>query len=179
MDCSRKSSSFKGFIRWLAKSPRAPAPELSASVLEAARAAQRDSPAVGQAHQTELVRRIGAGEYNDEPELLASAEHDPKPWLPRLRTANGFVLSALHSGDSSIASPVAVLVECPESMLEAIRGLKIRILCGPMARTRRGLRRWQGYSGLASGVEFKPPLGLRVDEGEERSAQVADPDVQR
>jgi hypothetical protein len=84
--------------------------------------------------------------------------------LPRLRTANGFVISALHATNSLAGSaPIALLVECPDDLIELFKGRRVQILAGG---------RWieigeidadgKATGDLPGNFDFKPPFALRV-----------------
>ena len=171
MSDSFKRATFDDFVRWLGRRQEgAAAADPTVSVSDAARDAWGQLRALEGRHRSQLLMRLCSGSYYEEVELLAAADLDPRRRLPRLRTPNGFVVSALYTGDAAATdAPVGVLVECPENLVEACRGLKVRILCAG---------RWvelgeidldgTAIGDLPKGVDFKPPLGLRVGELEER-----------
>jgi hypothetical protein len=172
---------FDDFVRWATErhreSDEAPA-ELSAEVLAAARAAYQGVSDLKRAHHQELVARLRSGTYYEELELMAAADADRDRWLPRLRTPNGFSISTLYAADSAAgATPVGLLVECPEQLRDLCRGLKVSILAGDS---------WieigeidvdgKATGDLPPGMEFKPPFGFRVGQIEEQPEDLRKPE---
>ena len=185
MSHSLEPGSFEDFLRWLTERDAKPSPrsqtQPTAGVVEAAGAAWRDFRAVQSSHRTEFLARVRRGNYYEEVEVLAAADAASNRFFPRLRTPNGFVVSALYTTDSAPGTaPVAVLVECPHDLVDVFRGLKVRVLCAG---------RWvelgeidvdgKAVADLPEGVEFKPPLGLRVGALEERPDEFRDSDAPR
>lgn len=170
MGDSFKRGTFDDFVRWLAgRQEHSVVADPAVSVSDAARDAWREFQTIESRHCWQLLRRVRSGSYYEEVELLAAADLDPRRRLPRLRTPNGFVVSALYAGDAAATdAPVGVLVECPVNLIEACRGLKVRILCGGQW-VELGEIDVDGTAigDLPQGVHFKPPLGLRVGELEE------------
>ena len=118
MSNSPKPGSFEDFLRWLVESRLTTGADLappSSDVLAAANLAWRETQSLRSAQREALGRHFGQGSYQEDLELMAAAdlENGGHP-LPRLRTPNGFVISALY-GTNSLAgtAPIALLVECP------------------------------------------------------------------
>lgn len=171
MGDSFKRATFDDFVRWLARwQERAVAADPAVSLSDAARDAWGEFRALEGRRHSQLLRRLRSGSYYEEVELLAAAELDPRRRLPRLRTPNGFVVSALYTGDGAATdAPVGVLVDCPENLVEACRGLKVWILCaGQWVELGEIDLDGTAIGDLPKCVDFKPPLGLRVGELEER-----------
>jgi len=159
MSNSPKPASFDDFLRWLAESspiPLADSAPPPSDVLAAANLAWRE---------TQSLRSAGQGYYQEHLELMAAADLDNGGHpLPRLRTPNGFVISALYGTNSPAGSaPIALLVECPAASIELFKGLHVQVLAGD---------RWveigeidadgKATGDLPDGVDFKPPFALRV-----------------
>ena len=170
MPSSPKPGSFEDFVRWLgeARRPAAPdAPEPSAEMRDAARLAWREFHAVRRSHRQALVARVRGGTYFEELELLAAADSDRGRWLPRLRTPNGFAISALYAPNSQPgASPVGLLVECPADLVEVFKGREVH-------------QDGKSTGDVPAGTEFKPPFGFRVGKLEENPEELRDPDEPR
>jgi hypothetical protein len=168
MSHSPNPGSFKDFLRWLAESePTAgadstpPSPEL----LAAANLAWRETQSLRAAQPQAPGARVGQRYYQEDLELMAAADlaHGGHP-VPRLRTPNGFVISALYKGNSIAGSaPIALLVECPVDSIELFKGLRVQVLAGD---------RWveigaidadgKATGDLPEGMDFKPPFALRL-----------------
>ena len=183
---SLKPETFEDFVQWLAEpggiaqvnttSP-APAPEL----LAAARSAWQEFQFLQRAQRDALATRIRAGSYREELELMAAADADPGRWLPRLRTPNGFAISALYAANSVPGTPpVGLLVECPADLVEILRGQRVHISAGGQ---------WvevgeidvdgRATGELPEGFEFKPPFAFRVGEIAEEPENLEGPDESR
>jgi hypothetical protein len=168
MSNSPKPGSFEDFLRWLAESRLTTGADLtppSSDVLAAANLAWRETQSLRSAQREALGPHFGQGSYQEDLELMAAAdlENGSHP-LPRLRTPNGFVISALY-GTNSLAgtAPIALLVECPVASIELFKGLRVQVLAGD---------RWveigeidadgKATGDLPEGMDFKPPFALRV-----------------
>lgn len=180
---SRKGEpgSFEDFLAWWGDTvSRArdgafePGPEVS----EAAREARQEFRDLQDMHQEELRIRLRGGNYYEEVELLAAADADTRRWLPRLRTPNGFAISALYAPDSPAGSaPVGLLVECPVELIEVCRGQPVHVAAGGQ---------WielgeididgKAIGDLPPGCELKPPFGFRVGKFEEEPTELGKPD---
>src|ERR1700733_10027090 len=110
MSRSLKPETFEDFVQWLAdpggvaqidKMSAAPAPDL----LAAARSAWQEFQSLQRAQRDALATRVRAASYREELELMAAADADPGRWLPRLRTPNGFAISALYAANSVPGTP--------------------------------------------------------------------------
>jgi hypothetical protein len=181
---SPKPGSFEDFARWLGEAKRSAvpgAPEPSADIRDAARAAWRDFQAVRRSHRQELLTRVRGGTYFEELELLAAADADRTRWLPRLRTPNGFAISALYAANSPPgASPVGLLVECPADLVEAFKGREVHVLAGGQWIALGEIDEDGKSTGdVPAGTEFKPPFGFRVGKLEENPEELRDPDEPR
>jgi hypothetical protein len=176
-----RSEGFEDFVRWLAGARPDPTPDLSIPALNvssAATVAWQESQSLRRAHLEALAERVRAGSYREEVELMAAADTDHARWLPRLRTPNGFAISALYPAETTAGSaPVALLVECPLDLTEIFRGQKVHILAAG---------RWieigeidvdgKATGDLPASIDFRPPFGLRVGELQEQPEDVADAD---
>jgi hypothetical protein len=154
---SNKPGSFEDFLRWLAESkPASDSAPPSSDVLAAANLAWRE---------TQSLTHFGQRFYQEDLELMAAADQEKGGHpLPRLRTPNGFIISALY-GTNRMAgtAPIALLVECPVASIELFKGLRVQVLAGD---------RWvdigeidadgKATADLPEGVDFKPPFALRV-----------------
>jgi hypothetical protein len=168
MSNSPKPGSFEDFLRWLAESgptqgaDSAPPPS---DVLAAANLAWRETQFLKSAQRAAQAAHFGQGYYQEDVELMAAAglDNGGHP-LPRLRTPNGFVISALYGTNSSAwTAPIALLVECPVASIELFKGLRVQVLAGD---------RWveigeidadgKATGDLPDGIDFKPPFSLRV-----------------
>jgi hypothetical protein len=170
---------FEDFLRWLASARRDPTPEVmipAPDVSSAAAVAWQESQFLRRAHLDALAKRVRAGSYREEVEVMAAADTDRARWLPRLRTPNGFAISALYAADAAPGSaPVALLVECPLDLTEIFRGQKVHVLAGG---------RWieigeidvdgKTAGDLPASVDFRPPFSLRVGELQEQPEDVPD-----
>jgi hypothetical protein len=169
MSDSPQPGSFEDFLRWLAESSPPADADLappSSDVLAAANLAWRETQSLRSAQWETLGPHFGQGFYQEDVELMAAAdlENGGHP-LPRLRTPNGFVISALYGTNSMAAgtAPIALLVECPVASIELFKGLRVQVLAGD---------RWvdigeidadgKATGDLPDGVDFKPPFALRV-----------------
>jgi hypothetical protein len=172
--------SFEGFLRWLGE-PKCTAgvdwPDPSPEVLAAARMAWQEFQEVRRLHRAELEAQVRGGTYREELELLAAADADRGRWLPRLRTPNGFAISALYAGQRTPESaPVALLVECPAELVELFKGQQVHIAAGG---------RWveigeidvdgKATGDLPEGIDFKPPFAFRIGKLEEHPEELPDP----
>jgi hypothetical protein len=161
MSNSPKPGSFEDFLRWLAESRPTTGPGLaspSSDVLAAANLAWRETQTLRADHFQQMT-------YQEELEVMAAADLDNGGHpLPRLRTPNGFVISALYGTHGTAATtPIALLVECPVAAIELFRGLRVQVLTGD---------RWvdigeidadgKATGDLPAGTDFKPPFALRV-----------------
>ena len=181
MSSDLDSESFEGFLRWHGESKRAAGgdlPDPSPEVLAAARTAWQEFQRVQLSHCAELEAKIRDGTYHEELELMAAADADRSRWLPRLRTPNGFAISALYAGQSTPGSaPVALLVECPAELIDLFKGQQVHVAAGGQ---------WvqigeidvdgKATGDLPEGIDFKPPFAFRVGKFEERPAELEDPD---
>ncbi len=178
MTRSLKSGSFEDFVRWLGEAGHDNAdllqPDLQ--VLSAAREAWREYQSLQRAQREALAERVRAGTYFEELELMAAAHADRSRWLPRLRTPNGFAISALYAAPSVPgAAPVGLLVECPADLIEMFRGQRVHIAAGG---------RWvevgeidvdgKAMGDLPEGFEFTPPFAFRVGALAEQPAELAE-----
>jgi hypothetical protein len=168
MSDSPKPGSFKDFLRWLAESSTSTGADLtrpSSDVLAAANLAWRETQSLRSAQREALAPHFGQGAYREDLELMAAAdfENGGHP-LPRLRTPNGFVISALYGANRMAGTaPIALLVECPVASIELFKGLRVQVLAGD---------RWvdigeidadgKATGDLPDGMDFKPPFALRV-----------------
>ena len=177
MSSSPKPGTFDDFVRWLGEARRPAAPDPSADMRDAARAAWREFQAVRRAHRQELVARVHGGIYFEELELLAAADADRSRWLPRLRTPNGFAISALYAANSPPgASPVGLLVECPADLVEVFKGREVHVLAGGQWIALGEIDQDGKSTGdVPAGTEFKPPFGFRVGKLEEDPEELRDP----
>src|SRR5215469_8062018 len=101
---SGEPADFEGFLAWLsgrAESGSEPPADLPAGVHEAAREAWSEFQSLRREQSEELRHRLNRGEYYEEISLLAAADADRSRWLPRLRTPNGFAISALYAPGSA------------------------------------------------------------------------------
>jgi hypothetical protein len=172
-----KPGSFEGFARWLGKAKYdsdldATPPDIE--VLSAANAAWRDHQSMQRSQRDDLAQRVRAGTYFENIELMAAADSDRDRWLPRLRTPNGFAISALYASNSAPgAPPIGLLVECPADLTEVFRGQKVHVSAGG---------RWieigeidvdgKVTGDLPEGVEFRPPFAFRVGQLGEHAAEL-------
>jgi hypothetical protein len=172
-----KSPSFEGFVRWLGKptvNGGRRGLEPSAAVMEAARAARREFRFVQRTRRGDIAARVRSGMYIEELELLAAADSDRARWLPRLRTPDGFVISALYASNAAEgASPIGLLVECPVELIDVCRGRTVHVGAGGQ---------WielgqidvdgKATGDLPVGFEFRPPFVFRVGELMEQSMEL-------
>lgn len=174
-----KVESFEEFLRWLTRAGREPSPHLtvpSPDVSSAAATAWRESQLLRRTHRDSLAERVRAGIYREDVQVMAAADTDHARWLPRLRTPNGFAISALYAADATAGSaPVALLVECPLDLTEVFKGQVVSVLAGGQ---------WieigeidvdgKATGDLPASTNFKPPFGLRVGELQERPEELGD-----
>jgi hypothetical protein len=168
MSDSSKPGSFEDFLRWLAESSPTTGADWvppSSDVLAAANLAWRETQSLRSAQREAQGAHFGQGSYQENLELMAAADLDNGSHpLPRLRTPNGFVISALYGTDSKAGiAPIALLVECPLDLIELFKGLRVQVLAGD---------RWveigeidadgKATGDLPEGMDFKPPFALRV-----------------
>jgi hypothetical protein len=177
---TRKSESFEGFVHWLGEARKTPqgSSEPTAEVQGAAHAAWAEVHSVRRAHREALAIRAGEGVYFEHLELLAAADSGVDRWFPRLRTPNGFAISALYVGeDTTEARPVGLLVECPTDLVEGFRGKTAHVLVGGQWIEIGELDVDGKATGdLPSSFEFKPPFAFRVGKLEEFPAELSDVD---
>jgi hypothetical protein len=180
MTGSPKPASFEDFLRWLGEPERdtqVHQPEPTPEVLVAAKAAWQEFQSLQRAQREALAARIRAGTYVEELELLAAADVDRNRWLPRLRTPNGFAISALYAPNSPPgAAPVGLLVECPVELIDLCRGQQVHVAAGGQ---------WielgeidvdgKAMGDLPAGFEFKPPFGFRVGKWAEQPTELPKP----
>ncbi len=183
---------FEDFLHWLERSQSAVPPQGAAQVqgavqpqlsdppaelTSAARGAWKEFQALHQDQRKALVARLQAGTYVEELELMAAADPERR-WLPRLRTPNGFAISALYpTGDTAGVTPVGLLVECPADLIEVFAGQKVHIYAGS---------RWveigeidaegKATGDLPQGFDFVPPFAFRVGGVEEDPKELGDPE---
>jgi hypothetical protein len=181
MSGDRDPESFEGFLRWLGKPKRAGGMEVPSppqDVLAAARTAWQQFQQLEHSYRAELTARVRGGRYYEELELMAAADADRSRWLPRLRTPNGFAISALYAGNSAPgAAPVGLLVECPVELIDLFKGQLVHIAAGG---------RWveigeidadgKTTGDLPEGIDFKPPFAFRVGKLEEHPEPLQDSD---
>ncbi len=176
-----KPGTFEDFVRWLGEANSTsdhgaedPTPE----ILAAARVAWEEFQGVRQTHQQSLMARLRSGTYHEELELMAAADADRGRWLPRLRTPNGFAISALYGANAPPeAAPMGLLVECPAELIEVCRGQPVHIAAGGQ---------WvelgeidvdgKAMGDLPAGFEFKPPFAFRVGKLAEEPSELRKPD---
>lgn len=183
MPSSLKPESFEGFVRWLADPKRGegareadPSPE----IIAAATAAWWNFQSAQRAQREALVAHVRAGTYCEELVLMAAADADRTRWLPRLRTPNGFAISALYPANSPPGrgtAPVGLLVECPADLIDIFKGQQVQISAGD---------RWvqigeidvdgKAMGDLPEGIELKPPFVLRVGNLAEQPTELRKPD---
>jgi hypothetical protein len=168
MSNSPKPGSFEHFLSWLAESKPTTGVDVappSSDVLAAANIAWRETQVLKSAQRETLGPHFGQGPYQEDLELMAAADLDNSGHpLPRLRTPNGFVISALYGTHGTAGTaPIALLVECPLASIELFKGLRVQVLAG---------NRWveigeidadgKATGDLPDGMDFKPPFALRV-----------------
>jgi hypothetical protein len=171
MTSSLKPGSFEDFLRWLGEAThdsRANGPLPDAQVLAAARDAWQQHQSLRRAQRDAIAQRVRSGMYVETVELMAAADADRTRWLPRLRTPNGFAISALYATGAPEAAPVGLLVECPVDLIEVFKGQKVHISMGG---------RWveigeidvdgKAAGDLPEGIDFRPPFAFRVGTLEE------------
>lgn len=107
---------------------------------------------------------------------MAASDDDRSRRAPRLRTANGFVISALYANRSAPdAPPVGLLVECPADLVEVFRGQRARVLvAGQWVELGEIDVGGKATGDLPEGIEFKPPFGFRVGNLEEEPREPTD-----
>jgi hypothetical protein len=148
-----------------------------AELTSAARGAWNEFQSLHQVQREALTARLRAGTYFEELELMAAADPEHR-WLPRLRTPNGFAISALYpTGDTAGVAPVGLLVECPADLIEIFAGQKVHICAGS---------RWieigeidadgKATGDLPHGFEFVPPFAFRVGAIQENPRELSDPE---
>ena len=161
--------SFADFVRWLGErghEGHVDLPQPGAHVLAAARRTWEEYQSLQRGQRESIVERVRTGKYVEELELLAAADSDRNRWLPRLRTPNGFAISALYSASGPLgAPPIGLLVECPADLVEVFRGQKVHVSVGG---------RWveigevdvdgKAAGDLPQGLNFGPPFAFRVGE---------------
>jgi hypothetical protein len=176
-----KPGSFEDFVHWLEipqGTPERDAGEPPPNVLAAARAAWQAFQSLQQQQRESLVVRIRSGRYYEELEVMAAADADASRWLPRLRTPNGFAISALYAAAAPTgAPPIGLLVECPVELVEACQGQQVHIFAGGQW-VEIGELDVDGKAtcDLPPGFEFKPPFGFRVGIVEEHPTELGKPD---
>lgn len=173
--------SFEDFLRWLAESRHAVQADRSdppAELISASRTAWKEFRSLQRSQREALAARLRAGAYVEELDLMAAADPDRGRWLPRLRTPNGFAVSALYAtGDTTGATPVGLLVECPADLIELFAGQKVHISAGG---------RWieigeidadgKATGDLPEAFDFRPPFAFRVGAVEEHPRELSDPE---
>jgi len=179
-----KPGSFEDFARWLAETRHESDmddAEPDMQMLSAAKKAWRGHQSLQRAQRDALAQRLRAGTYVEEIELMAAADNDRDRRLPRLRTPNGFAISALYAGNSTPRSPpIGLLVQCPADLIEVFRGQKVQVSAAG---------RWieigeidvdgKAIGDLPEGVDFVPPFAFRVGElGEDAAEPEGPPDPQ-
>jgi hypothetical protein len=165
----RRPESLEDFARWLVRTRQErdeDARPPDSEVLAAARDAWRQHQWLQRSQRDALAERLRAGAYTEEIELMAAADSDRDRWLPRLRTPNGFSISALYAANNAPGDrPVGLLVECPADLIDMFRGLKVQLSAGG---------RWieigevdsdgKAIGDLPEGVDLRPPFVFRVGE---------------
>ena len=174
-----KTESFEDFVQWLARTSREPPSHLtnpSPEVASAAAIAWQESQFLRRAHRDALAERVRAGTYREDVQVMAAADTDHARWLPRLRTPNGFAISALYAaGATAVSAPVALLVECPLDLTEVFKGQLVHVFAGGQ---------WieigeidvdgKATGDLPASIDFRPPFGLRIGELQERTEDLGD-----
>ena len=177
---TRKSESFEGFLHWLGEARKSPqgSAEPTAEVEDAGRTAWDEVQLTRRAYREALSERAGRGAYFEHVELMAAADADVDRWLPRLRTPNGFAISALYADEKvSGATPVGLLVECPADLVEVFRGKTAHVLVGGQWIEMGELDIDGKVTGdLPPALEFKPPFAFRVGKLEQFPAEISDLD---
>jgi hypothetical protein len=177
----REPGSFEDFVAWLGRRDRPGQPDHfqpSPEVMSAAREAWQSVRAVENARLKSILERIAADSYRENIELLAAADVDKSRWLPRLRTPNGFAISALYAAEAAPgADPVGLLVECPAALIDVCRGRLVHIAIGG---------RWieigevdqdgKAVGDLPAGLHFKPPFAFRVGTVDEATEELREGD---
>jgi hypothetical protein len=168
MSHSHKPGSFEDFLRWLAESKPTTEADLvppSSDVLANANLAWRETQSLRSSQREALGRHFGQGSYQEDVEMMAAADlENVGHALPRLRTPNGFIISALYGTNRTAGTaPIGLLVECPVASIELFKGLHVQVLAGD---------RWvelgeidadgKATGDLPEGMDFKPPFALRV-----------------
>jgi hypothetical protein len=173
---------FEDFLRWLgnANGSRDPQTDTAppAAVTTTAREAWAAIRDIERSRNESISGRIVAGSHQEEIALLAAADADRSRWLPRLRTPNGFSISALYpSGESTGAAPVGLLVECPSELIEVCRGRLVQIAIGGRWFEIGEIDRDGKAAGnLPAGLEFRPPFAIRVGAIDEQTEELPDTD---
>lgn len=181
MSNDRRAGSFDDFIAWLGTRHEKPRPtgqtEPSPAVVAAARGARQEFQALQHMHRHDIAARVRAGRYYEELELMAAAAPDQSRWLPRLRTPNGFAISALYEANSIPgAAPVGLLVECPADLIEVFRGQKVHIsVAGQWIEIGEIDVDGKAAGDLPPGLDFRPPFAFRIGELGEHSAELEPP----
>lgn len=158
---------FEGFLDWLDAVDDAGQlfrVELPAMATMAAREAWQAVRTAEDARRSSITERIAADSYREDIELLAAADFDRTRWVPRLRTPNGFYISALYAGDKLPgAGPVGLLVECPAGLIDVCRGRLVHISIGGRWFPIGEIDQDGKVAGdLPIGLEFQPPFAFRV-----------------
>jgi hypothetical protein len=181
MSDSSKPRSFSDFLRWLAESKPdkgADLPPPSLDVLAAARLAWRETQSLRSEQPEAFTPHFGQGFYREDLELMAAADLDLEGHpLPRLRTPNGFVISALYGTHSTARiAPIALLVECPVDSIAQFKGLRVQVLAGNLWVEIGEIDADGKATGdLPEGMDFKPPFALRVGTQDLHPAQSTGP----
>lgn len=166
MSAAEPENRFAGFLRWLknADTHVGAAPQRApGALMTRAMATWQAYRGVQQDREQEVLARIRGGGYFEKVELLAAADLNEDRWLPRLRTPNGFVLSPLYASDAAGAVAVGVLVECPDNLAAELKGQPVQVLCAGQWIALGPFDLDGKVSGeLPRGIDFAPPLGLRV-----------------
>lgn len=174
--------SFEDFVRWLqagGHSQSTPGATIPAAVREAADAAWLAVQDGERERLAAIAGRVATNSYEEDIEVLAAADADPGRWLPRLRTPNGFAISALYptAADAKSAVPVGLLVECPADLVELCRGRLVHIAVGDRwIEIGEVDRDGKVVGDLPPDIEFKPPFAFRVGVIAERAGPLLPPD---
>jgi hypothetical protein len=174
--------SFEDFLRWLhagGDRPPASALQVPAEVRSAAEAAWRAMRDSEHERLAAIAQRLATSAYEEDIDVLAAADADRGRWLPRLRTPNGFAISALYPTEpaAEAAAPVGLLVECPADLVELCRGRLVHISVGDRWIEIGEIDRDGKVVGdLPPGLEFKPPFAFRVGVIAETADPLESPD---
>ncbi len=181
MTRSLKSGSFEDFVRWLAEArpgDGTEVPDPDPEVRSASREAWQQHQSLQSAQRQALAERVRAGTYVEALELMVAADTDRSRWLPRLRTPNGFAISALYATPSAPGvAPVGLLVECPADLIEIFKGQRVHVAAAG---------RWveigeidvdgKAMGDLPEGFEFTPPFSFRIGTLAPQPAELQRPD---